>query len=191
MARFASAVLSVNPAASGPAISVQASSRTILHAFLIAGIIATVLVVLLLLAVLRSPRLVVLALAPLTLAGLLTLATCVLIDLPLNLANIIALPLLFAQGVAFKIYFVVAWQAGERSLLPSALTRAVLFSALTNGVAFGTLAFSNHPGTAGMGVMLTLSLFFALAAVLLTLPSMLALFAADLGQRPRRGTAFT
>jgi hopanoid biosynthesis associated RND transporter like protein HpnN len=184
MARFAAAVLSVNPAASGPAVSVQASARTILHAFIVAGILATGLVVVLLLAVLRSPRLVLLALTPLALAGLLTLATCALIGLPLNLANIIALPLLFAQGVAFKIYFVVAWQAGQRALLPSALTRAVLFSALTNAVAFGTLALSNHPGTAGMGMMLTLSLLFALAAVLLTLPSLLALFAADDRKRP-------
>ena len=96
-----------------------------------------------------------LALAPLALAGLLTLATCVAIGLPLNLANIIALPLLFAQGVAFDIYYVAAWRGGERALLPSALTRAVLYSALTNGTAFGTLALSQHPGMAGMGVMLT------------------------------------
>ena len=119
MARFARAVLAVAPAASGPAISVQASARTIGDAFLRAGIIATALTVLLLLVALRSWRLALLALAPLALAGLLTLATCVAIGLPLNLANIIALPLLFAQGVAFDIYYVAAWRAGERALLPS------------------------------------------------------------------------
>jgi hypothetical protein len=139
--------------------------------------------VLLLLAALRSWRLSLLALAPLTVAGLLTLATCVFIGLPLNLANIIALPLLFAQGVAFDIYYVAAWRAGVRDLLPSALTRAVLYSALTNGTAFGTLALSNHPGTAGMGVMLTLSLIYAMIAVMLTLPSLLTLFAPDAGRR--------
>ena len=184
MARFASAVLAVAPAASGPAISVQASARTIGDAFLRAGIIATALILLLLLVALRSWRLAVLALAPLALAGLLTLATCVAIGLPLNLANIIALPLLVAQGVAFDIYYVAAWRAGERTLLPSALTRAVLYSALTNGTAFGTLALSQHPGTAGMGVMLTMSLFYALAAVMLTLPPLLTLFANQPGRQP-------
>jgi hopanoid biosynthesis associated RND transporter like protein HpnN len=179
MARFAEAVLRIAPEASGPAITVQASARTIGGAFLTAGVIATVLILLLLLVVLRSWRLSLLALAPLALAGLLTLATCALIGLPLNLANIIALPLLFAQGVAFDIYYVAAWRAGERALLPSALTRAVLYSALTNGTAFGTLALSQHPGTAGMGVMLTMSLVYALIAVLLTLPSLLTLFAGD------------
>ncbi len=183
MARFARAVLAVAPAASGPAITVQASARTIGNSFLQAGVLATVLIVLLLLAALRSWRLSLLALAPLTVAGLLTLATCVFIGLPLNLANIIALPLLFAQGVAFDIYYVAAWRAGVRDLLPSALTRAVLYSALTNGTAFGTLALSNHPGTAGMGVMLTLSLIYAMIAVMLTLPSLLTLFAPDAGRR--------
>ena len=128
-------------------------------------------------AALRSLRLALLALAPLALAGLLTLATCAVVGLPLDLANIIALPLLFAQGVAFDIYYVAAWARGERALLPSALTRAVLYSALTNGTAFATLAFSAHPGTAGMGVLLTMSLLWALAAVLLVLPPLLHAFA--------------
>ncbi|WP_158295616.1 MMPL family transporter, partial [Crenalkalicoccus roseus] len=184
MTRFAEAVQAVAPAASGPAVSVMESSRTIRDAFLRAGLIAVGLAVVLLLAALRSWRLAVLAMAPLALAGLLTLATCALIGLPLNLANIIALPLLFAQGVAFDIYYVAAWARGERKLLPSALTRAVLFSALTNGVAFGSLALSEHPGTASMGVLLGLSLLYALLAVLLVLPPLLHLFAG-----PRRAMA--
>ncbi|TCZ63998.1 MMPL family transporter [Roseicella aquatilis] len=183
LGRFAAAVQAVAPAASGPAISIRESSRTIEGAFLQAGLIATGMTVLLLVLALGSVRLALLALAPLTLAGLLTLATCVLIGQPLNLANIIALPLLFAQGVAFKIYYVVAWQHGERSLLASALTRAVLYSALTNATAFGTLSVSDHPGTASMGLLLMLSLGFALTAVMLTLPALLPLFAAGV-RRP-------
>ena len=177
MNRFASAVRGVAPDAVGTATSVQSSSDTIRAAFAEAGAIAAVLTLLLLLAALRSLRLALLALAPLALAGLLTLATCAVIGLPLDLANIIALPLLFAQGVAFDIYYVAAWARGERALLPSALTRAVLYSALTNGTAFATLAFSAHPGTAGMGALLTMSLLWALAAVLLVLPPLLHAFA--------------
>ncbi|MCB4820186.1 MMPL family transporter [Roseicella aerolata] len=179
MARFARAVQAVVPAASGPAISVQEASRTIQLAFLKAGALATVLIMVLLLVTLRSWRLALLALAPLALAGLLTLVTCIAIGMPLNLANIIALPLLFAQGVAFDIYYVAAWRKGERSLLPSSLTRAMLYSALTNGTAFGSLALSGHPGTASMGVLLAMSLVFALATVMLTLPALLPLFAGD------------
>ena len=49
---------------------------------------------------------VLLTLVPLLLAGVVTLEICVLIDMPLNFANIIALPLLLGVGVAFKIYYI-------------------------------------------------------------------------------------
>ena len=103
----------------------------------------------------------ILVLAPLTLAALLTIATTVVIGLPINFANIIALPLLFGIGVAFDIYFVTNWRAGLSAPLASATTRAVLFSALTTTTAFGSLALSPHPGTSGMGLLLTIALFHA------------------------------
>ena len=56
---------------------------------------------------------VLLTLVPLLLAGLVTLEVCVLIGMPLNFANIIALPLLLGVGVAFKIYYIMAWRAGQ------------------------------------------------------------------------------
>jgi predicted RND superfamily exporter protein len=170
-------VLAVAPQATGAPISIQASSATILRAFLQAGVIALVLVTALLLVALRSVLLTVLALAPLLLAGLLTLAVSALFGPALNLANIIALPLLFGVGVAFDVYYVAAWRAGLRDLLATGLTRAVLFSTLTTLGAFGTLALSSHPGTASMGVLLTISLACILGTVLLTLPAMLHLFA--------------
>ena len=37
-------------------------------------------------------------------------------DLPLNFANIIALPLLLGVGVAFKIYYIMAWRCRENRL---------------------------------------------------------------------------
>ena len=74
-----------------------------------------------------------LTLVPLLLAGVVTLEICVLVDLPLNFANIIALPLLLGVGVAFKIYYIMAWREGQTNLLQSVLTRAVTFSALHDG----------------------------------------------------------
>ena len=110
---------------------------------------------------------------PLLLAGMVTLEICVLIDMPLNFANIIALPLLLGLGVAFKIYFVMAWRAGVTNLLQSSLTRAVFFSALTTATAFGSLWLSNHPGTSSMGKLLALSLVTTLAAAVLFQPALM------------------
>ena len=63
------------------------------------------------------------------------------------------------------------------SAIKSGCSSSTLFSTLTTFGAFGTLALSSHPGTASMGVLLALSLFYILASVLLTLPAMLHLFA--------------
>ena len=107
------------------------------------------------------------------LAGIVTLEICVLIDMPLNFANIIALPLLLGLGVAFKIYFVMAWRAGVMNLLQSSLTRAIVFSALTSATAFGSLWLSSHPGTSSMGKLLALSLVCTLAAAVLFQPALM------------------
>ena len=126
-----------------------------------------------LLIALRKIRDVLLTLLPLLLTGLLTLATCVVIGLDLNFANVIALPLLLGVGVAFDIYFIIAWRNGARSLLPTALTRAVIFSALTTASGFGTLWLSSHPGTASMGELLMISLGWTLVTTLFLLPVLL------------------
>ena len=114
-----------------------------------------------------------LTLIPLLVAGVVTLEICVLIGLQLNFANIIALPLLLGIGVAFKIYYVMAWRAGQTNLLQTSLTRAIIFSALTTATAFGSLWFSNHPGTSSMGKLLALSLVCTLAAAVLFQPALL------------------
>ena len=172
--RFTAAVREVAPSATGATVGIQESSRTIVRAFLEAGLWALLSITVLLAFALRRVSDVLLTLAPLTLAGLVTLGTCAAIDLPLNFENIIALPLLFGIGVAFSIYFVMAWRGGAQNLLQSSLTRAVLFSALTTGTAFGSLWYSHHPGTASMGRLLALSLAFTLVASLLFLPALLS-----------------
>ncbi len=173
LARFAKAVRKVAPDAAGTPISIQEAGRTIYTAFLQAGVLSFIVIVALLGLVLRNLRDVALTLAPILLAGLLTLATCVVIGQPLNFANIIALPLLLGIGVAFNIYFVIAWRNGETNLLSSSLARAVLFSALTTGASFGSLVLSPHPGTFGIGELLMISLFWTLVTALLFQPALL------------------
>jgi uncharacterized protein len=174
LGRFARAVQSVAPDATGWPISTAASGESIVHAFLQAGTYSFVAITLILVAVLRRVRDVVLTMLPVMLSGLLTFGTCAALDLPLNFTNIIALPLLFGVGVAFNIYFVLAWRAGETAMLQSSLMRAVVFSAMTTATAFGALWLSSHPGTASMGRLLMISLGWELLVTLLFRPALLA-----------------
>ncbi len=109
-------------------------------------------------------------LIPLLVSALVTLELCVVFGMPLNFANIIALPLMLGVGVAFKIYFVMAWRNGQTGLLQSSLTHAVMFSAATTATAFGSLWLSHHPGTSSMGRLLALSLFCTLIGAVVFQP---------------------
>jgi predicted RND superfamily exporter protein len=168
--QFARTVLAIVPTASGGPISILKSGDTVVSAFMEAGLLALVTITLLLWLALRRFTDVWLTLIPLLLAGLVTLELCVLLGLKLNFANIIALPLLLGIGVAFKIYYILAWRSGQTGLLQSPLTRAVIFSALTTATAFGSLWLSNHPGTSSMGKLLALALVTTLAAAALFQP---------------------
>jgi predicted RND superfamily exporter protein len=123
---------------------------------------------------LRRPTDVILVMAPLLISALLTVLIAVAVPIPLNFANIIALPLLLGVGVSFNIYFAMNWRAGQHAMLSSPTARAILFSALTTATAFGSLAASAHPGTASMGTLLLISLGCTLIASLVFEPSLLA-----------------
>ena len=170
---FARKVLALYPGAVGGPVSILKSGETVVRAFIEAGAYALISIAILLWIILRRFGDVVLTLAPLVLAGVVTLEICVLIGMPLNFANIIALPLLLGVGVAFKIYYIMAWRAGQTDLLQSSLTRAVFWSALTTATAFGSLWMSSHPGTSSMGKLLALSLLCTLCAAVLFQPALM------------------
>jgi hypothetical protein len=167
---FAAAVLAVAPTATGTPVLFQDAAGIIVRALTEAAGLALASIAILLWIALRRFGDVLLTLVPLLVAGLVTLEICGLIGLQLNFANIIALPLLLGIGVAFKIYYIMAWRGGKTNLLESTLTRAVVFSAMTTATAFGSLWLSSEPGISSMGKLMALSLACTLAAAVLFQP---------------------
>jgi hopanoid biosynthesis associated RND transporter like protein HpnN len=159
-----------------PAINL-ASGEAAVQAFQQAFITALVLISGLLLFLLRSLRDTVLVLLPLLLAGLLTTAAGVILDIPFNFANIITLPLLLGIGVDNGIHMVSRARMAmpvDHNLLHTSTSRAVIISGLTTVASFGNLSFSSHPGTASMGQLLTVGVLLTMVCTLLVLPSLLA-----------------
>jgi hopanoid biosynthesis associated RND transporter like protein HpnN len=171
--RFAQAVLAVEPNATGQAIQIYEWGRTVMMAFVKAGALALLAISILLWLVLRRIGDVLLTLIPLLVAATATLEICAVTGFSLNYANIIALPALLGVGVAFKIYYVMAWRGGEANFLQSSLTRAVFFSAVMTATAFGSLWLSGNPGISSMGKLLSLSLACTLAAAALFQPALM------------------
>jgi hypothetical protein len=171
--KFVGAVLAHEPNATGPAVVLYEAGNTIVRAFKIAALFALSAIALLLWISLRSLRDVLVTLVPLILAAVLTMELCVVFNIPLNFTNIIAFPLLLGVGVAFKIYYIMAWRRGRTALVQSALTRAVIFSAMTTATAFGSLWLSHHPGTSSMGELMSLSLVCTMLAAVLFQPALM------------------
>jgi len=182
--RFIDAVLRVEPQATGGPIAIRGSADTIMTAFAHAGIWAVLSITVLLWIALRRVGDVLRTLVPLLVSAVVTLEMCVALGIALNFANVIALPLLLGIGVAFKIYYVIAWRAGKTHLLQSSLTHAVLYSAATTATAFGSLWLSSHPGTASMGKLLALALACTLAGAVFFQPMLMG----RPRQRARAGT---
>ena len=174
LAHFVSAVRGIEPDAAGKPIFIIEAANTMVKAFLQAGVLSVLAIAVILFIALRRWIDVALTLVPLLVAIIVTLEICVLIGLQLNFANLIALPLLLGVGVAFKIYYVIAWRAGETDFLQSSLTRAILFSACTTAIAFGSLWLSHHPGTSSMGKLMALSLVTTLVAAVIFQPALMA-----------------
>jgi hypothetical protein len=176
MQRFLNAVRGVAPQAVGPPLVILESARAVVDAFQRAFLYSFVAITLLLLALLRKPFDVLLAMLPLVFSGLFTVAIMALLGISFNFANVIALPLILGVGIDYGVYIVQRGRTSEAaaaSLLRSGAARAVLFGALTTIASFGNLVWARHPGTVSLGILLTVGLGLTLICALVFLPSLM------------------
>lgn len=150
------------------------SMNEAINAFQQAFGIAFVATTILLLLIVRNLKDTLLVLLPLVLASLFTAASTVLLDIPFNFANIIALPLLFGLGVdngihmAHRLHYL---DSNDENLLSTSEAQGIFYGSLTTVFSFGSLAFTAHQGTASMGMILTIGLMLTLICALVVLPA--------------------
>lgn len=164
------------PDATDSPVELLEASDTVIHACIQASLFALALTLIMHVIVLHGWVDAILVAVPLVLAMIFTVATSVVFDIPFNFANIIALPLLIGLNNAYGAYLVVRRHAVAHleELLHSSTPRAVFLSGMTSISSFGVLAISTHPGMAGMGILISLSLSYALLCALLVLPAVMA-----------------
>ncbi len=190
MRRFVVSVRDAAPHATGAPVEIIGAADVVGKAMLQATGVAALLIAIVLFATLRRFGDVLLVLLPIALAGILLIATTVILGIPFNFANVIVLPLLIGLGVDSGIHLVMRIReeiaAGHQAqLLDTSTPRAVLLSALTTIASFGSLAVSAHRGTASMGELLTLAIVFTLLCTLIVLPTLVDWFL-----RPRHRRSF-
>ncbi|MEM7526343.1 MAG: efflux RND transporter permease subunit [Pseudomonadota bacterium] len=176
---FVATVLTALPNAGGPPAQVEGAAQTVARAMAGAAGIALAATAILAWAVLRRLILVAAILLPLALAAAVTLAASALLDIPFNYANVIVLPLMIGIGVDTGIHLAVRAARSDGTVFDTSTPRAALASALTTIAAFGTLALSDHRGTASMGVMLCIALTAGLLMIFAITPRLATLGRAD------------
>lgn len=174
---FVEAVSELHPNATGRPKLEYETGAIVVTAFLSAIGLALVAIGVVLSIVLRRARDVALVMAPLALAGAVTLGFSVLVQEPLNMASVIVLPLILGLGVDNGIHFVMRWrESGDvRQVLRGATIRAIAMSGLTTFASFGTLMIAGNGAISSMGVMLTVGIASILIAMLVILPLIVSL----------------
>jgi uncharacterized protein len=176
LAAFTTAAERADPKATGKAFRTVEGLRTMKAGFLKAGLFALVVIVIVLTLDLRSLRGVLLGLFPLVVGAGTTAGLMGWLGIPLNPANLIALPLIVGVGVDNGIHVLHDFAERDRRrvyTLSRSTARGIAVAALTTVLGFGALAISQHRGMASLGIILAIGVSACLFAALGLLPSVL------------------
>lgn len=174
MGQFVREVRSVDPEATGNPLQVYEASRDMKRSFEKAAWYALLVIFPLVLLDFRKLSHTLLAALPMGIGMLQTLGLMGLLDIPLNPANMIVLPLTLGLGMDTGINLVHEMRSqGKRYRgAGNAVVVAVVVNTLTTMVGFGALMIANHQGLQSLGRALTISMAFNMFNSLL-LPNLL------------------
>ncbi len=176
MGQFVHDVREVDPEATGNPLQVYEASKQMKRSFEQAAWYALLVVVPVVLFDFRRLNHTLLAMLPMGFGLLQTLGLMGLLDIPLNQANIIVLPLTIGIGLEGGINLLHELRCQRRGYrgAGNAVIVAVVVNSLTTMVGFGALMIANHRGLQSLGRVLTLSMGCCLFSSLL-LPNLLRL----------------
>jgi len=176
MKQFVAAVRSVDPNATGNPLQIYEASNQMRRSYEEAALYALLIIVPVVFLDFRSVGYTLLALLPLGVGMLQMFGLMGLLEIPLNPANMIVLPLILGIGIDAGVHVVHDYRAqrGPYRVSPSTAS-AVVINSLTNMAGFGSLMFASHRGLQSLGRVLTLGLTCCLFTALVMLPAMLSL----------------
>jgi len=180
LTQFVTEVTGVTPNAAGRAMVEHGVGQVVVRAFQQAVAIAALGIAVLLMLYYRGIVMPILVLLPLAVATLTTFAVMVTLDVPLNMANILVVPLILGLGIDTAIHIAHRYRVlgSMAALMQSSTPRAIVLSALTTVVTFASLMLSQHRGTASIGALLAVAIPIMVVVICSLLPALI-----DLAQR--------
>lgn len=188
MEEFISDIMSVDPNATGTAVTASESSRLMKEGYVRGGVYALAAIIIFVWISFKDWRCVLLAVLPLVLGSFWTLGIMGLFNLQFNLANLIILPLIIGIGVDNGIHIVHRYRDDIDSAVSpvyKSTGKAVMLSSFTTMIGFGSLMLASHRGIHSIGVLLTIGVGCCMIASLTVLPAILKI-ACDKGWKPKK-----
>jgi len=173
--RFVEDVRGVDPHATGNPLQAHEASLEMKQSYQEAAVYALLVILAVLVIDFKNLRHAMLAAAPLAVGILQMLGIMGWLGIPLNPANLIALPLILGIGVDYGVHIVHEFRETHGPYRMSSGTAvAVLVDGLTTLVGFGSLMIASHQGLQSLGRVLTLGVTCCLVTSLVMLPAVLA-----------------
>ena len=174
MKQFVEQVRSVDPQVTGNPLQVYEASRQMKRSYEQAAWYALLAIVPVVLLDYRRLRHTLLAILPMGVGMVQTFGLLGLLDIALNPANMIVLPLILGIGVESGVNIVHDFRNQGRSYRQTSNSTivAVVVNSLTTMVGFGALMIANHQGLQSLGRVLTIAMGCCLFSSLI-LPNLL------------------
>jgi hypothetical protein len=174
--KFVAALRTVDPDATGTPVQFYEYETMMKDSFVQAAWYSLTAIALMVLFHFRSVGAVILALLPVAIGTLWLAGLMGRFGIPVNLANIMTLPLVIGIGVTNGIHILNRF-AEERTpgILSRSTGKAVLVSGLTAIAGFGSLMLSKHHGLYTLGCLMATGIATCMLAALTFLPALLNL----------------
>ena len=172
--RFVRDVESVDPRVTGHPIQTYYASSQMQQSYIHAAIYSILAVAIVLVLDFRTIKHSLLATLPMGMGLVQLLGLLGWLDIPLNPANMIVLPLILGIGIDDGVHVVHdALRQGADYQISNATASAVFLTSATTMIGFGSMMIASHQGLRSLGQVLTLGVFCCLVSSSLALPVLL------------------
>jgi len=190
LGRFVKDVRSVDPQVTGNPLQAHEASLEMKRSFQEAAIYSLLVIIGVLVLDFKSIRMALLASLPLGFGVLQMFGLMGVLNIPLNPANMIALPLILGLGVDYGVHILHEFREHQGPYRMSSGTAvAVMVDASTTLVGYGALMIATHQGLQSLGRVLTLGVSCCLFTSMVMLPALLNLMTRN--RKPARETSET
>ncbi len=174
--RFVHDVRSVDPRATGNPLQAYECSLEMKRSYELATLYSLIVISCVLWFDFRNLKHCAMAALPQFMGIAVTLGLLGYLNVPLNPANLIAVPMILGIGVDYSVYIVHEYleQKGRYRMSPGTAI-AVTVDSLTTLIGYGSLLLATHRGLQSLGRVLTLAVTFCTLMSVIVLPAFLVL----------------